>query len=162
MTSPLRLGYSAPDRVRHQNADTLSQMPCAGDCKQCRKLIELTREVRREPPEGRGPPLDYSDQPVIVNLVEVVEKNTQGWKRRVARWKQQDEAVMAELPRLWDIDDVAVATRADPILEKLLAWKSRPQWEQIVREGPELNFYWQHCNLWRTDPPRIDLVPLGG
>ena len=76
---------------------------------------------------------------MIVNLVDVVEQNARGRKRRVAKRKQQDEAVMAELPRLWDIDDVAVATRADPTLQKLLAWKSRPQWEQIVREGPELN-----------------------
>ena len=68
-----------------------------------------------------------------------------------ARRKQQDEAVVAELPRLWDIDDIAVATQADPTLEKLLAWKNRPQWEQIVSEGPELKFYWQHWHLWRTD-----------
>ena len=58
---------------------------------------------------------------------------------------------MAELPWLWDIDEVAAATRAAPALEKLLARKNRPRWEQIVKEGPELKLYWQHWGLWRTD-----------
>ena len=84
--------------VRHPNADALSRMPCAGDCKQCRKLIELTGEVGRESPEGRNPPLDYAAQPMIVNLVDVIEQNVRGRRRRIARRKQQDEAVVAELP----------------------------------------------------------------
>ena len=85
-------------------------------------------------------------------MVDVVTKKTCGRKWRVARRKRRDKAIMAELPQLWDIDEVAVATRANPTLEKLLAWKSRPQWEQIVKEGPELiKLYWQHWNLWWTD-----------
>ena len=59
--------------VRHQNADALSWMPCAGDCKQFRKLIELTGKVGRESPKGRNPPLDYAAQPMSVNLVDVIE-----------------------------------------------------------------------------------------
>ena len=59
---------------------------------------------------------------------------------------------MAELPQLWDIGEVAAATRTDPALEKkLLAWKDRPRWEQSVKEGHELKFYWQHWSLWQTD-----------
>ena len=50
-------------------------MRCAVDCKQCRKLIELTGEVAREAPEGRDPLLDYSDQPVILNLKNIAEKD---------------------------------------------------------------------------------------
>ena len=126
-------------------------MPCVGDCKQCRILIALTGEVGRELPEGGGPSLDYSDQPMIVNYVDIGGQNVRRRGHMVTKRRQQDEAVAAELPWLWDIDDVAIATQADPILEKLLAWKHRPQWEQIVKECPELKFYWQHWDMWRTD-----------
>ena len=107
--------------VRHQKADAMSWMPFAGDCKQCRKLNELTGEVTREAPKGRDPLPDYSDQPVIVNQMNVAERDGRGRRRWIVRRRRRDEAVMAGLPRLRDIDEVAIATRADPTLGKLLA-----------------------------------------
>ena len=59
-------------------------MPCAGDCKQCWKLIELTGEVGRELPEGGNPPLDYAAQPMIVNLVDVIGQNVRGRQKEAA------------------------------------------------------------------------------
>ena len=109
-------------------------MPCAGDGKQCRKLIELTGEVAREAPDGKDRITpDYSDQRMIVNLFCTLRESRSGRQRR------QDEATLAELPRLWDVEEMAAATKTDFVLEQLWAWKNRP-WEQIMREGLDPKF----------------------
>ena len=95
--------------VKHQNADSLSRMPCSGTCSQCMKIQNQSD-------------VDNVIEEVLINCrVITVEESVKRRSRRYRR-RGEDLRLVNSLGQRWDQEELIAATAADPVLSVLLGW----------------------------------------
>jgi hypothetical protein len=58
---------------------------------------------------------------------------------------------LEQIYSIWDEDSIKQAMEEDPDLKIVLAWKSKPKWEDMAMESPSIKHYWQNFDRLRDD-----------
>jgi transposase InsO family protein len=121
----------------HANADSMSRIPCDGQCKQCLKILA---EVEKVP-----------ENPVLVNLLTVPDKSllesTEDDRRDKILNERRHKRKTADLHRwrgielAWDIEELSCAVAEDPVLGEVLTWNVKPAWSAVSGRSSEVKFY---------------------
>lgn len=104
---------------KHGNSDGLSRIPCEGNCKTCMRGHEMS--------EGK---------PESIRVVRTSTRRQRGRTQRARRTvgpPPTQNSWMEEIQK-WQAED--------PDLKIVGTWTERPTWAEIVRERPEIKYYW--------------------